>query len=94
MVHFRTFAKDHVYILGTSIVVETMKVTKASGMNILGIVVFSLFLGGVLSKMGADGAPLVKFFECLHVATMKLVTLVIWCVPLASFPSFFFADLF
>lgn len=66
---------------GTSIVVETMKVTKASGMNILGIVVFSLFLGGVLSKMGADGAPLVKFFECLHVATMKLVTLVIWYSP-------------
>lgn len=59
-----------------------MSVTKASGMNILGIVVFSLFLGGVLSKMGEDGAPLVKFFECLHVATMKLVTLVIWYVCL------------
>lgn len=64
-----------------SIVVETLDVTKASGMNILGIVVFSLFLGGVLSKMGEDGAPLVKFFECLHVATMKLVTLVIWYSP-------------
>lgn len=62
--------------------VDTMSVTKASGMNILGIVVFSLFLGGVLSKMGKDGAPLVKFFECLHVATMKLVTLVIWYVSL------------
>lgn len=62
--------------------VDTMSVTKASGMNILGIVVFSLFLGGVLSKMGKDGAPLVKFFECLHVATMKLVTLVIWYVCL------------
>lgn len=61
--------------------VDTMSVTKASGMNILGIVVFSLFLGGVLSKMGKDGAPLVKFFECLHVATMKLVTLVIWYSP-------------
>ncbi|XP_061192529.1 excitatory amino acid transporter 3-like isoform X2 [Saccostrea echinata] len=65
----------------TSFEVETLSVTKASGMNILGIVVFSLFLGGVLSKMGEDGAPLVKFFECLHVATMKLVTLVIWYSP-------------
>ncbi|XP_056019959.1 excitatory amino acid transporter 1-like isoform X2 [Ostrea edulis] len=65
----------------TSMVVDTLSVTKASGMNILGIVVFSLFLGGVLSKMGEDGAPLVKFFECLHIATMKLVTLVIWYSP-------------
>lgn len=65
----------------TTFEVDTMSVTKASGMNILGIVVFSLFLGGVLSKMGEDGAPLVKFFECLHVATMKLVTLVIWYSP-------------
>jgi hypothetical protein len=49
---------------------------KADGMNILGLVVFSIFFGCTLSKMGKTGKPLADFFECMHLATMKLVTLV------------------
>lgn len=62
------------------ITVLVPKVTKDDGMNILGIVVFSIFLGAVLSTMGDAGKPLLDFFECLHVATMKLTMLVIWLV--------------
>ncbi|XP_052280275.1 excitatory amino acid transporter 3-like isoform X2 [Dreissena polymorpha] len=51
------------------------------GMNILGIVVFSIFLGAVLSSMGRQGKPLLDFFETLHIATMKLTMLVIWYSP-------------
>lgn len=58
--------------------VDNPKVKKADGMNILGLVVFSIFFGCTLSKMGKTGKPLADFFECMHLATMKLVTLVIW----------------
>ena len=59
-------------------VVGDPKVKKAEGMNILGLVVFSIFFGCTLSRMGPQGKPLSDFFECLHLATMKLVTLIIW----------------
>ena len=58
--------------------VDDPKVKKSDGMNILGLVVFSIFFGCTLSKMGKAGKPLADFFECMHQATMKLVTLVIW----------------
>lgn len=61
--------------------VDNPKVQKADGMNILGLVVFSIFFGCTLSKMGKTGKPLADFFECMHLATMKLVTLVIWYSP-------------
>lgn len=51
------------------------------GMNVLGIVVFSIFLGAVLSNMGEAGKPLLQFFESLHGATMKLTMLAIWYSP-------------
>jgi Na+/H+-dicarboxylate symporter len=47
-------------------------------MNILGLVVFSIFFGCTLSRMGPSGKPLADFFECMHIATMKIVTLIIW----------------
>ena len=49
-----------------------------SGMNVLGLVVFSLFFGGVLARLGEKGRPLIDVFDCLHLVTMKLITLVIW----------------
>lgn len=58
------------------------KVQTDNGMNVLGIVVFSIFLGAVLSSMGPHGKPLTDFFECLHQATMKLTMLVIWYSPI------------
>ena len=68
-------------VLCAAIVVDSVdhpKVVKAEGMNILGIVVFSIFFGIMCSKMGPAGKPLLDFFEALHVATMKLTMLVIW----------------
>ena len=56
------------------------EVKKTSGMNVLGIVVFSIFFGAVISKMGPAGKPLADFFEAMHQATMKLTMLVIWYV--------------
>ncbi|XP_060578968.1 excitatory amino acid transporter 3-like [Ruditapes philippinarum] len=61
---------------------ESPNVEKSEGMNILGIVVFSVFLGAVIASMGHAGKPLLDFFEALHVATMKLTMLVIWYSPI------------
>ncbi|XP_056007353.1 excitatory amino acid transporter 3-like [Ostrea edulis] len=53
-----------------------------SGMNVLGLVVFSLFFGGILARLGEKGKPLIDVFDCLHLVTMKLINLVIWYSPI------------
>ncbi|KAL3868595.1 hypothetical protein ACJMK2_041396 [Sinanodonta woodiana] len=62
--------------------VDDPQIVTSSGMNILGLVVFSIFFGITIAKMGKDGKPLLDFFESLHNATMKLVMLVIWYSPI------------
>ena len=49
-------------------------------LNILGLVVFSVVFGAVLSRLGEKGLPLRAFFEALNEVVMKMVTLVMWCV--------------
>ncbi|XP_060077404.1 excitatory amino acid transporter 1-like [Ylistrum balloti] len=53
-----------------------------SGMNVLGIVVFSIFFGIIIGRLGSKGKPLVALFESLCEATMVLIKLVIWYSPL------------
>jgi len=54
----------------------------AAGSNILGLVVFSVLLGVVLSRMGEEGAPLVRLFRCLNGAVMRIVSLFMWYSPI------------
>ena len=53
-------------------------VRKIDGMNVLGMVVFSIFFGTIIGRMGPRGRPLIDLFDSLCEATMKLVSLVIW----------------
>ncbi|XP_062378162.1 excitatory amino acid transporter 1-like [Sardina pilchardus] len=53
----------------------------SSGVNALGLVVFSIAFGAVLGRMGEQGRPLRKFFHCLNDAIMQLVGIVIWYAP-------------
>ncbi|CAH1772538.1 unnamed protein product [Owenia fusiformis] len=67
---------------GTKILVEKRsRVGKQEGMNILGILVFTIALGIVLSKLGERGRTIVQFFDGLNEATMILVNMVIWYSP-------------
>lgn len=51
-------------------------------MNVLGLIVFSIALGAVLSTMGERGRPVIKFFEGFNEAIMKIVHLVVWYAPI------------
>ena len=56
----------------------------AAGSNILGLVVFSVLLGVVLSRMGEEGAPLVRLFRSLNGAIMRIVSLFMWYSPIGK----------
>ena len=52
--------------------------TISSGMNVLGIVMFSILFGGILGRIGELGAPMKGFFDNLNGIVMVMVTLTMW----------------
>ena len=50
--------------------------------DVLGIIAFSLLLGGIASTMGEAARPMIGFFDGLNKAMMKLTDLVMWLAPL------------
>lgn len=58
------------------------------GMNILGIIVFTVAFAITLGRLGEEGQKVVKSIGVLNEAIMKLVTLVMWYVilPVSSPP--------
>lgn len=58
--------------------------TEIEGMNILGLVLFSLVLGVALKKLGSEGEELIRFFNAFNEATMVLVSWIMWWVLLPS----------
>lgn len=51
------------------------------GINILGIIVFSVAFGLVIGKMGEKGRILLEFFDALNEATMRLVQIIMCYMP-------------
>ena len=48
------------------------------GMNILGIIIFSIAFSVVLARLGSEGAKVVRVIATLNEAIMKLVGFVMW----------------
>ena len=48
--------------------------------NYLGILVFSIVFGAILSILGEKGKQITQWFNCLFLVTMKMVQIVIWLV--------------
>lgn len=48
------------------------------GMNIIGLIVFSIVFGIVLGKLREKGKPLVEFFTALNDAIMMMVGFMMW----------------
>ncbi|XP_069736392.1 excitatory amino acid transporter 3 [Phaenicophaeus curvirostris] len=55
--------------------------TYSSGINVLGLIVFCIVFGAVIGKMGEKGQVLVDFFNALNEATMKIVQIIMWYMP-------------
>lgn len=53
----------------------------SDGMNIIGLVIFSIFLGIAIAKLGEPGQPLVKFFQLFSETMMIITHWVIWVSP-------------
>jgi Na+/H+-dicarboxylate symporter len=53
-----------------------------AGGDMLPIIVFALFFGGVLTTMGERGKPVLAFFDGVNEAMMKLIGLILWLAPL------------
>lgn len=51
-------------------------------LNILGILVFSIAFGIILSKMGEQGRPMTQWFSIMLEVTMKLVEIIMWFSPI------------
>lgn len=51
---------------------------KKDRLNILGVLVFSIMFGVVLSKMGEQGKLMTEWFTVLLEVTMKLVEIIMW----------------
>lgn len=49
-----------------------------SGMNILGIIIFTIAFGIALSRLGEEGRAVIQAVDVLNRAIMKLVYLVMW----------------
>ena len=60
-------------------------VRSAAEMDILPLIVFSLIFGGVLTTLGETGKPVLKFFDGMNEALMKMVGLVMILAPLGVF---------
>ena len=56
------------------------EINKENGMNVLGLVVYSIAMGIITAKLGKLGEPIYLLTLAIAEATMKLVTAVIWYV--------------
>ncbi len=57
-----------------------ISVVPRDGMNVLGIIVFTIAFGVTLGRLGEGGRSIVQAVGVLNTAIMKLVSLVMWYV--------------
>lgn len=65
--------------------IPTNPVAAMANMDILPIIVFSLFLGAVLTTLGKKADPLINVFDSLNEAMLKMADWVIQLTPLGVF---------
>ena len=57
----------------------------AARTDVLPLIVFSLFFGGVLTTIGDRGRPVITFFEGVNEAIMKMVHIIMYFAPIGVF---------
>ncbi|EFO20618.1 excitatory amino acid transporter [Loa loa] len=65
-----------------SLTIMKPSVEYTAGMNVLGVIVFCISFGIVLSQMGEQAQTMVDFFSIMDQVIMKLVMLIMWYSPI------------
>lgn len=60
-------------------------IAAAARMEVLPLIVFSLFFGAILTTLGEKGRPVVRVFDGINTAILKMVRLIMWIAPLGVF---------
>ena len=60
-------------------------VSAAANLQILPLIIFSLFFGGILTTLGERGRPVVQLFEVVNDVVMKMVNIILWYAPIGVF---------
>ncbi|VDO29537.1 unnamed protein product, partial [Brugia timori] len=68
-------------IANGSLAVMKPSVEYTAGMNVLGVIVFCISFGIVLSQLGEQAQTMVDFFSIMDQVIMKLVMLIMWYSP-------------
>jgi len=53
----------------------------AAESNVLGLIIFSIVFGGILTTLGEKGRRAIELFDALNEALLKLVRIVVWFAP-------------
>jgi len=56
-----------------------------ANMQMLPIIVFALFFGGILTTLGEEGEPVIAVVRGINAAIMKMVSLIMWMAPIGIF---------
>ncbi|KAL6734676.1 hypothetical protein Aduo_005190 [Ancylostoma duodenale] len=62
--------------------IERARLVYADGMNVLGLIVFCIVMGVVISRLGKPARPLAEFFIALDVVITRIVFLIMWFGPI------------
>uniref|UniRef100_A0A0K0CWY2 Amino acid transporter n=1 Tax=Angiostrongylus cantonensis TaxID=6313 RepID=A0A0K0CWY2_ANGCA len=57
---------------------EESKIKYTDGMNVLGVIIFCITMGIVISRVGDPARPLVDFFMALDVVITRMVFIIMW----------------
>ncbi|XGW12895.1 hypothetical protein V3C99_013499, partial [Haemonchus contortus] len=63
-------------------VIQKSKVEYSDGMNVLGLIIFCIVMGIVISRLGKQAEPLAKFFMALDAVITRMVLIVMWFGPI------------
>uniref|UniRef100_A0A8R1IXZ8 Amino acid transporter n=1 Tax=Caenorhabditis japonica TaxID=281687 RepID=A0A8R1IXZ8_CAEJA len=61
---------------------STPKTAYVDGMNVLGIIMFCIVMGLVISRVGDDAKPLANLFHALDVVITRMVMIIMWLGPI------------
>ncbi|VDM69861.1 unnamed protein product [Strongylus vulgaris] len=62
--------------------IEKARIVYADGMNVLGLIVFCIVMGIVISLIGEPARPLANFFIALDIVITKMVFFIMWFGPI------------